>query len=51
MAKLKLDFHDIYNCGDKREAELNRIIQEMLEKKLALVECSAKMSFMNRSDS
>lgn len=38
MAKLKLDLHDIYNRGDKIEAELNRIMQEAVEKKIALVE-------------
>ena len=38
MAKLKLDLHDIYNKGDKIEAELNRIIQEALDKRIALVE-------------
>ena len=38
MAKLKLDLHDIYNKGDKIEAELNRIMEEAVEKKIALVE-------------
>lgn len=38
MAKLKLDLHDIYNRGDQIESELNRIIQEAIEKKIALVE-------------
>ena len=38
MAKLKLDLHDIYNRGDKIEAELNRIMQEAVEKKITLVE-------------
>ncbi len=38
MAKLKLDLHDIYNRGDKIESELNRIIQEAIEKKIDLVE-------------
>ncbi len=38
MAKLKLDLHDIYNRGDKIEAELNRIMQEAVEKKISLVE-------------
>ena len=38
MAKLKLDLHDIYNRGDKIEAELNRIIQEAVEKRISLVE-------------
>ena len=38
MAKLKLDLHDIYNRGDKIEAELNRVMQEAIDKKIALVE-------------
>ncbi len=38
MAKLKLDLHDIYNRGGKIDAELNRIIQEAIEKKITLVE-------------
>lgn len=38
MAKLKLDLHDIYNRGDKIEAELNRIIQEAVDKRIKLVE-------------
>jgi DNA-nicking Smr family endonuclease len=38
MAKLKLDLHDIYNCGDKIETELNRIVQEAIEKHISLVE-------------
>ena len=38
MAKLKLDLHDIYNRGDKIEAELERIIQEAIEKRIKLVE-------------
>ena len=38
MAKLKIDLHDIYNCGDKIETELNRIIQEAVEKRINLVE-------------
>ncbi len=38
MAKLKLDLHDIYNKGDKIDTELNRIVQEALDKKIALVE-------------
>ena len=38
MAKLKLDLHDIYNRGGKIEAELNRIVQEALAKKIVLVE-------------
>ena len=38
MAKLKLDLHDIYNKGDKIDAELNRIVQEALDKRIELVE-------------
>lgn len=38
MAKLKLDLHDMYNRGDKIDAALNDIIEEAVEKKIALVE-------------
>ena len=38
MAKLKLDLHDIYNRGDQIDAELNRIIQEAIEKRVTPVE-------------
>ncbi len=38
MAKLKLDLHDIYNRGDEIEKELNKIIEEALEKKIKMVE-------------
>ena len=38
MAKLKLDLHDIYNRGDQIDSELNRIVEEALEKKISLVE-------------
>ena len=38
MAKLKLDLHDIYNKGGKIEAELQRIMNEAVEKRIALVE-------------
>ena len=38
MAKLKLDLHEIYNRGGKIESELNRIIQEAVDKRIALVE-------------
>jgi DNA-nicking Smr family endonuclease len=38
MAKLKLDLHDIYNKGGQIEAELNRIVQEAMDKKISLVE-------------
>ena len=38
MAKLKLDLHDIYNRGDQIDGELNRIVQEALDRKIDLVE-------------
>ena len=38
MAKLKLDLHDIFNKGHKIETELNRIIQNAVEKRIELVE-------------
>ena len=38
MAKLKLDLHDIYNRGDKIEKELDRVIQEAIEKRIKTVE-------------
>jgi len=38
MAKLKLDLHDIYNKGGMIDAELNRIVQEAVGKKIELVE-------------
>jgi dsDNA-specific endonuclease/ATPase MutS2 len=38
MAKLKLDLHDIYNKGDKIEAELQRVMNEAVDKRIALVE-------------
>ncbi|MFH1652386.1 MAG: Smr/MutS family protein [Chloroflexota bacterium] len=38
MAKIVLDLHDIYNKGFTIDAELNRVIGEAIEKKIALVE-------------
>ena len=38
MAKLKLDLHDIYNDSRQLDAELNRIIEEAIRKKISLVE-------------
>jgi len=38
MAKLKLDLHDIFNKGQQLEAELNRVIQEAVHKRVELVE-------------
>lgn len=38
MAKLKLDLHDIYNKGSAIDAELNRVIEEAIEKRISLIE-------------
>ena len=38
MAKLKLDLHDIFNKGQKIDAELNRIIELAIQTKTKLVE-------------
>ena len=38
MAKLKLDLHDIYNKGNDIDRELRAIIDEAVEKRIALVE-------------
>jgi dsDNA-specific endonuclease/ATPase MutS2 len=38
MAKLKLDLHDIYNRGDQIDRELNRIVEEAIDRKIELVE-------------
>ena len=38
MAKLKLDLHEIYNKGKQIDSELNRIVEEALERKIELVE-------------
>ncbi len=38
MAKLKLDLHEIYNRGEIIEKELNRVIQEAVDKRIKLVE-------------
>lgn len=38
MAKLKLDLHEIYNKGDKVESELNRIVEEAIDRKIEFVE-------------
>jgi hypothetical protein len=37
MAKLVLDLHEIYNRGDQIERELNRVIEEAVEKRIKLV--------------
>ena len=38
MTKLKLDLHDIYNRGQDIDRELNRIMQEAVERRIELVE-------------
>ena len=38
MAKLVLDLHDIFNRGGQIEAALHDIIQQAVDKKIALVE-------------
>ena len=38
MAKLKLDLHDIYNRGHRIDTELERIIDEAVEKRIKTVE-------------
>lgn len=38
MAKLKLDLHEIYNRGGMIEQELNRVIEEAVDKHIPLVE-------------
>ena len=38
MAKIVLDLHDIFNKGNIIDTELNRVIAEAVEKKIALVE-------------
>ena len=38
MAKLGLDLHDIFKKGTSIDAELNRIIENAVSKKISLVE-------------
>ncbi len=38
MAKIKLDLHDIFNKGRTIDAELARVIDEALAKRIALIE-------------
>ncbi len=38
MAKIKIDLHDIFNKGGAIDAELNRVIREAVDKRIALVE-------------
>lgn len=60
MAKLKLDLHDICKKGDLIEKELNRVIFEAVEKRIAMVEIipgkgsgqlkKTVLRFLNRPD-
>lgn len=60
MAKLKLDLHDISKNGHLIESELNRVIIEAVEKKIAIVEIipgkgsgqlkKTVLRFLNRPD-
>ncbi len=38
MSKLVLDLHEIFNKGKKIDTELNRVIDEAVEKRIPLVE-------------
>ena len=38
MSKLKLDLHEIFNKGGKIDAELQRVIDDAVKKKIPLVE-------------
>ncbi len=38
MAKIKLDLHDIFNKGRSIDAELNRVIEEAMQKRISLVD-------------
>lgn len=38
MAKLVLDLHDIFNKGASIDAELNRVIEQAVDKRISLVE-------------
>jgi DNA-nicking Smr family endonuclease len=38
MAKIVLDLHEIFNKGQKIDAELSRVISEAVEKRITLVE-------------
>jgi dsDNA-specific endonuclease/ATPase MutS2 len=38
MAKIVLDLHDIYNRSDQIDAQLNRVVQEALAKRIPMVE-------------
>ncbi|HMO57470.1 MAG TPA: Smr/MutS family protein [Roseiflexaceae bacterium] len=38
MAKIVLDLHDIYNRSQSIDAELNRVVQQAIDKRIALIE-------------
>jgi dsDNA-specific endonuclease/ATPase MutS2 len=38
LAKIVLDLHDVFNKGDTIDAELNRVITEAIDRRIALVE-------------
>ena len=38
MSKIKLDLHDIFNKSQELEAELNRVIEEAMRKRIPLIE-------------
>ena len=38
MSKIKLDLHDIFNKGRTIDAELQRVVDEAVAKRIALVE-------------
>ena len=38
MSKLKLDLHDIFNKGRDIDAELNRVIEEAVQKRIPKIE-------------
>lgn len=38
MAKIVLDLHDIFNKGQAIESELQRVMEEAVDKRIALVE-------------
>ncbi|MBI2422024.1 MAG: Smr/MutS family protein [Candidatus Hydrogenedentes bacterium] len=38
MAKITLDLHDIFNKGDLIEKEMERVVQEAVRKRIAMVE-------------
>jgi dsDNA-specific endonuclease/ATPase MutS2 len=38
MAKIKLDLHDIFNKGYQIEAELRRVIDDAMAKRISLIE-------------